>query len=97
MTDDTRTTAPGLSKEQRDNMAAFDRLPPALRAWLAEARLPWSPASAERAWRRAMRRNFWRTKAALAAMDRIEDERIARDALTLERAREGLEPAPARK
>ncbi len=73
-------------------MAAFDRLPAPLRAWLAEARLPWSPASAHRAWRRAMWKNLGRTKAALAHMDALEEERLARDALTQERAAEGLLP-----
>ncbi|UWQ18490.1 DUF6525 family protein [Jannaschia sp. M317] len=89
MTDRT-PPPPGLSRAQRENMAAFDALPPALRAWLAEARLPWSPASARRAWRRALWKNMGRTKAALAHMDRIEEDRIARDALTLERQRDGL-------
>ncbi|TFL20156.1 DUF6525 family protein [Jannaschia formosa] len=91
-----RTTL-GLSKAQRDNMAAYDALPAPLRAWLAEARLPWSPASARRAWRRALLRNFGRTKAALAEMDRLEDARLAQDALTVERAQDGLAPPPERR
>ncbi len=84
-----RTTL-ALSRARRNNMAEFDRLPPALRAWLAEARLPWSPASARRAWRRAMWRSMGRTNAALSIMDRLEAERLARDALTVVRAAEGL-------
>ncbi|PWJ22216.1 DUF6525 family protein [Jannaschia seohaensis] len=82
----------GLSKAQRDNMAAYDALPEPLRVWLAQARLPWSPASAKRAWRKALWRNFGRTKAALAEMDRLEEERLAQDALTQQRAAEGLRP-----
>lgn len=85
-------TGLGLSKARRDNMAAYDALPAPLRAWLSEARLPWSPASARRAWRRAMIRNLGRTKAALAEMDRLEEKRLAEDALTLERRRDGLRP-----
>ena len=60
-------------------MAEYDRLPPALRGWLAGARLQWSPASARRAWRRALRRSLWRERAALARMDALEAEMIARD------------------
>jgi hypothetical protein len=85
-----------LSKARRDNMADFDALPAPLRAWLAEARLPWSPASARRAWRRALWRSLGRTRAALAEMDRIEDRRLAQDALTREREGEGLAPPPLR-
>lgn len=35
-------------------MAAYDRLPPALRRWLAGAVLPWSAASVRRIWERAL-------------------------------------------
>lgn len=81
-----------LSRAQRDNMAAYDALPPALRRWLSEARLPWSPASAKRAWRKAMLRSLGREKAAIVHMDAIEEARLAQDALTLQRASEGLPP-----
>lgn len=79
-----RTTL-ALSQAQRHNMAAYDRLPPALRAWLADAALPWSPASARRAWKRAMRRALWRERVALRIMDELEAERLAQDALVRER------------
>lgn len=36
-------------------MAAHDRLPPDLRAWLIHAALPWSAKSALRLWTRALR------------------------------------------
>jgi hypothetical protein len=75
----------GLSRAQRDNMAAYDALPRPLRLWLSEARLPWSPASARRAWRRAMIRSLGREAAALAFMTRLEDARLAQDALVRER------------
>ncbi|MEM7640984.1 MAG: DUF6525 family protein [Pseudomonadota bacterium] len=81
-----------LSRAQRDNMAAYDSLPPALRRWLADARLPWSPASAKRAWRKAMIRSLGREKAAIARMDALEDARLAQDALTAQRAAKGLRP-----
>ncbi|UWQ22189.1 DUF6525 family protein [Jannaschia sp. W003] len=76
---------PTLSRAQASDMAAYDRLPPALRRWLAGAALPWSPASARRAWRRAMRRALWRERVALRIMDRIEAERLAQDALVVQR------------
>lgn len=36
-------------------MVAYDRLPADLRAWLAQAALPWSPHSALRIWCSAMK------------------------------------------
>ncbi|MEM8848531.1 MAG: DUF6525 family protein [Pseudomonadota bacterium] len=91
MTGNQRTNLT-LGRAQRDNMAAYDSLPPALRRWLAEARLPWSPASAKRAWRKAMIRSLGRETAAIARMNALEDARLAQDALTLQRAAEGLRP-----
>ncbi|WP_260349929.1 DUF6525 family protein, partial [Alloyangia mangrovi] len=41
-------------RREGDVMSAYDRLPPELRAWLAQAALPWSPRSALRAWRGAL-------------------------------------------
>lgn len=68
------------ARDRRRTMAEYDHLPPALRRWLAGARLQWSPASAHRAWRRSLWRSLGREGAALARMDRIESERLARDA-----------------
>ncbi|WGH77433.1 DUF6525 family protein [Jannaschia ovalis] len=87
MSDNQRTSLK-LSKARRDNMAEFDALPRALREWLAEARLPWSPASARRAWRRAMWKGLGRTSKAVAYMNALEDARLAQDALTLQREAE---------
>ena len=39
-------------RRARDPMREFDALPPALRRWLAEAALPWSPLSCRRIWAR---------------------------------------------
>ena len=72
-----------LSKAVRDNMAEYDRLPPTLRRWLAGAKLQWSPASARRAWRRALWRSLGRERRALEMMDALEDARIARDPVIL--------------
>ena len=35
-------------------MRQFDALPAPLRAWMAQAALPWSPRSCLRIWRRAL-------------------------------------------
>nr|WP_281244852.1 DUF6525 family protein [Albimonas pacifica] len=59
-----------------DPMAEFDRLPPALRRWLAEAALPWSPRSAARAWARARRASGGDEAAALAALDALQARRL---------------------
>lgn len=74
-----------LSRARRDNMAEYDALPKALREWLAEARLPWSPASARRAWRKAMLKSFGRPSKAVAYMNALEDTRLAQDSLVRER------------
>ena len=66
------------ARDRRRAMADFDALPPALRGWLAGARLQWSPASARRAWRRALWRSLGRERAALARMDALEDAALAR-------------------
>ncbi len=56
-------------------MVAYDRLPPELRRWLADAALPWNPASALRLWQRALR-DRCDLKSALA---RLERATLARD------------------
>ena len=73
-------TSLGLSRATRDNMADYDRLPPALRRWLANAKLQWSPASARRAWRRALWKSWGREAAALRIMDALEDAKLEQDA-----------------
>ena len=41
-----------------DPMYDYDRLPPELRHWLAQAALPWSPTSAYRIWQRARKQGY---------------------------------------
>ncbi|MGR3703646.1 MAG: DUF6525 family protein [Paracoccaceae bacterium] len=66
------------ARPARDPMAEYDRLPPDLRRWLATAALPWSPASARRAWARAMAKA--RTpQEALAHLDSLQTARLRRD------------------
>ena len=69
------------SRARCDTMAEYDRLAPALRRWLAGAKMQWSPVSARRAWRRSLWRSWGREAAALRMMDALEQERLARDAL----------------
>lgn len=61
-----------------DPMRAYDALPPDLRAWLAEAALPWSPQSCARVWEKARRKGL-PPKEALAALTRAEARTLARD------------------
>ena len=58
-------------------MAAYDRLPPELRRWLAEAALPWSAASVLRVWHRA-----GDPARALARLSALEAGQLARDGIS---------------
>jgi Family of unknown function (DUF6525) len=60
-------------------MAAYDRLPPDLRSWLAGAALPWSAASVLRIWQRALR-DTGCPKAATARLASAEARTLAREA-----------------
>ena len=69
-----RRTRPG------DAMASYDRLPPDLRQWLAQAVLPWSARSALRVWHKALSLHAGDVGAALAHLSEIERDRLWRDA-----------------
>ena len=65
-----------------DPMQTYDALPRPLRAWMAQAALPWSPASCHRIWAKA------RAKGAspddiLARLTRAEQMNLSRDRLSL--------------
>lgn len=60
-------------------MAAHDRLPPEVRAWVAQAALPWSAVSVARLWSTALR-EAGNPEAALARLTRAEARMLARDA-----------------
>lgn len=74
----SRTT---LSKRQRQGhvMDAYDRLPPELRAWLAQAALPWSARSALRHWRKTLQSCGGDTAAAQTRLTQIEKRQMSRD------------------
>ncbi|WP_257787918.1 DUF6525 family protein [Salipiger profundus] len=60
-------------------MAAYDRLPPDLRRWLAQAALPWSAASALRLWRRALRDADGDREEAAQRLSEVERACLRRD------------------
>lgn len=64
-----------------DPMAAYDALPPLLRRWLANAALPWSPASCRRIWRAAQAKGDG-AEATIARLDRAERQMLSRDRIT---------------
>ena len=57
----------------------YDRLPPELRRWLAQAALPWSPASALRLWRKLLRETAGNTEAVWRRLDLVEARMLMRD------------------
>lgn len=65
-------------RARRDPMRAFDDLPAPLRRWLAEAALPWSPASCRRILQRARERGE-PMEAILARLDRAEALTLSKD------------------
>lgn len=70
----------GLRARRRgDPMAAYDAAPAPLRAWMAQAALPWSPASCLVIWRRAMAAGMDEAEA-LARLDRAERKTLNRAA-----------------
>ena len=64
-----------------DPMRAYDALPAELRAWVAHAARPWSPASCLRLWRRALAEEGCPARAR-ARLDRAEAAMLARDRWT---------------
>lgn len=63
-------------------MAAYDRLPPDLRSWLAGAALPWSAASVLRIWQRALQETGC-PQAARTRLSHAEAKTLARDAMAV--------------
>ncbi|WP_375691753.1 DUF6525 family protein [Pseudooceanicola sp. LIPI14-2-Ac024] len=62
-------------------MRAYDALPGPLRAWVAQAALPWSPASCLRIWLKA-RAEGATVDTILARLDRAERLSLSRDRLS---------------
>lgn len=60
-------------------MRDYDDLPVELRAWIAEAKLPWGPKSVYRRFSRALTQTG-DIREALAELDRLQQKLIAKDA-----------------
>ncbi|MEO9781821.1 MAG: DUF6525 family protein [Sedimentitalea sp.] len=69
-----------LIKRRRsaDPMRAYDSLPQPLRTWMAQAALPWSPASCRRLWLKA-RAEGATLDTILDRLDRAEAQTLSRD------------------
>lgn len=65
-------------RRQADAMREFDRLPPQLRVWLAQAALPWRPKSVERAYQKALARTGDHGSA-MAELDRLQVRQLEKD------------------
>lgn len=59
-------------------MEAYDRLPPPAREWVAQAALPWSPASVRRIWAKSQAKGGSDVEA-LASLTQAEARTLARD------------------
>lgn len=66
-------------RRANDPMREFDHLPPALRAWVADASLPWRAGSVKAAFEKALERTG-DADMALQELDRIQSNLIAKDA-----------------
>jgi hypothetical protein len=72
------TTSLPIRKRSEDPMAAYDRLPPDLRAWMQDAALPWSPRSCRAIWQKVKQRGGSDAEAA-ARLAAVEAAMLARD------------------
>jgi hypothetical protein len=73
------TNLRSTARTRHSPMQAYDSLPPELRAWLAQAALPWSVASVRKLWaqERARRRC---AASALARLSQLEARALQREA-----------------
>ena len=67
-------------RRQADPMREFDRLPPQLRTWLAQAALPWRPKSVQRAYQKALARTGDHGSA-IAELERLQVRQLEKDAI----------------
>lgn len=66
------------TRRARDPMEAFDGLPAPVRQWVAQAALPWSPASVRRIWSKSRARGLSEGEA-LVSLAQAEARTLARD------------------
>ena len=72
------TTSLLLKRRSADPMRDYDRLPAELRAWLAEAVLPWGPRSVLRSFDKALAKTGDKRRA-LEELDRLQQRLVAKD------------------
>ena len=60
-------------------MGDYDRLPKELRTWIADADLPWRPASVRRTFDRALSQ-FEDSERAIEELDRLQRRLVTKDA-----------------
>jgi len=65
-------------KRSGDPMVTFDGLPPPVRQWVAQAALPWSPASVRRIWSKSRAKGL-SAEEALQSLTHAEARTLARD------------------
>lgn len=65
-------------RRSRNPMETFDGLPAPVRTWVAQAALPWSPASARRIWSQSRAKGLSDDEA-LLALTQAEARTLARD------------------
>ncbi|SOH93799.1 hypothetical protein SAMN06273572_102477 [Monaibacterium marinum] len=78
MTGNLGATTLKRRRRAADPMQTFDTLPAPLRQWLAEATLPWSPASCQRIWVKSRRKGL-ETQDVLALLTQAEQATLARE------------------
>lgn len=78
----TKNLRAALKRKRRttNQMAEYDRLPPELRAWLADAALPWSAQSVQRIWKKALRDSDGKKDIALAHLSKAENNALKKEA-----------------
>ena len=77
-----RNVSTSLRRRRRpDPMQAYDDLPRSLRAWMAQAALPWSPASCRRIWVKARAKGA-RPEDILDRLEKAERTALSNDRLS---------------
>jgi hypothetical protein len=75
-----RNCKTSLKRRSRSHlMCSYDALPAELRQWLAAAILPWSAASVQKVWQRALNTSRGDHNAALARLSDVERRLLERD------------------
>ena len=72
------TTSLKCKPRKENTMRDYDQLPPALRAWVAAADLPWRPKSVQKSYAKALAQTG-DAKRALAELDRLQHRLVAKD------------------